>query len=171
MGWSVWEQRIRGQDWKGELQVDLLQILSYSTEDHKKFPEGRGSKILKDNYVCFNWTEFLQACTNYILESEEEAMREEIGKTLARVLKPCQGWQWPQGKGQMANSAPDTKKLVGATCPWSWLLLWGRFWDNQQGFSIIFITVVYIFLCFPEKYELGSALVSSEVLHFLIYLI
>lgn len=74
-------------------QVNLLQDLSYSKEDHRKIPEGRGSKILKSNYSCFKWTELLQAYTYYILESEEEAVREEIGKTLARVLKSCQAWQ------------------------------------------------------------------------------
>lgn len=98
-------------------QVDLLQDCSYSKVDHRKFPEGRGSKILKGNYSCFKWTELLPAYTNYILESEEEAVRKEIGKTMARVLKSRQGWQRPQRKGQMANSIPDTKKLVGATCP------------------------------------------------------
>lgn len=74
-------------------QVDLVQDMVYSKEDHRKFPEGRGSKILEGNYSCFKWLELCQAYTNYILKSEEEAMREEIGKTLARVLKSCQGWQ------------------------------------------------------------------------------
>lgn len=72
-------------------QIDLLQELLNSREDHRKFPVGRGSKILKNNYNWFKWTQFFQAYTNYILECEEEAVREEIGKTLARVLKPCQG--------------------------------------------------------------------------------
>lgn len=71
----------------------MLQDLLYSKEDHRKFPEGRGSKILNGNYSCFKWTELLQAYTYYILESEEEAVREEIGKTSARILKSCQGWQ------------------------------------------------------------------------------
>lgn len=133
-----WEGKIENESC--DQQVDLLQDLLYSKEDHRKFPEGRGSKILEGNYSCFKWIELRQAYTNYILKSEEEAMREEIGKTLARVLKSCQGWQWPQRKGQMANSTPDAKKLVGATWPQSWLLLWETFWDNQQGFSSIFIS-------------------------------
>lgn len=70
-------------------QVDLLQDVMYSKEDHRKFPEGRGSKILEGNYSWFKWLELCQAYTNYILKSEEETMREEIGKTLARVLKSC----------------------------------------------------------------------------------
>lgn len=74
-------------------QVNLPQGLSYSKEDHRKFPEGRGSKILKSNSSWFMSIELLQTCTNYILEAEEEAVREEIGKALARVLKSCQGWQ------------------------------------------------------------------------------
>jgi len=74
-------------------QVDLVQDLLYSEEDHRKFPEGRGNKILKGNDSRFKWTELLQAHTNYILKSEEETVSEEIGKTLGRVLKSCQGWQ------------------------------------------------------------------------------
>lgn len=74
-------------------QVNLPQGLSYSKEDHRKFPEGRGSKILKGNSSWFMLLELLQTYTYYILEAEEEAVREEIGKALARVLKSCQGWQ------------------------------------------------------------------------------
>lgn len=68
-------------------QVDLVQDMVYSKENHRKFPEGRGSKILEGNYSCFKWLELCQAYTNYILKSEEEAMREEIGKTLLYIAK------------------------------------------------------------------------------------
>lgn len=38
-------------------QVDLLQDTVHSKEDHRKFPEVRGSKILEGNYSCFKWIE------------------------------------------------------------------------------------------------------------------
>lgn len=68
-------------------QVNLPQGLSYSKEDHRKFPEGRGGKILKGNSSWFMLLELLQTYTNYILEAEEEAVRGRNRKSLGKSFE------------------------------------------------------------------------------------